>query len=307
MPKIRFRDVNFTPKRLRLVAQASAIVRHYLARGYRMSLRQLYYRLVATSLIPNTPKDYKRLGHLISDARLAGLIDWNAIEDRGRVARVLQDFKNLREMIDASLATYRLPRWKGQPAYVELWVEKDALSGVLAPVANEFHVTLCVNKGYSSQSAMYEASRRFIRRIRFKTTPKRPVLFYLGDHDPSGEDMVRDIRDRMAMFGVDGLEVRKLALTIEQVREHNPPPNPAKVTDPRAADYIDLHGPYSWEVDALPVDVLVSLIRNAFMEVIDMPKMDAIREQETRDRERLLAAVTAITNEKPPEAGAIEL
>jgi hypothetical protein len=110
------------------------------------------------------------------------------------------------------------------------------------------------------------------------------VLFYLGDHDPSGEDMVRDIGDRMEVFGVEGLEVRKLALTMDQVRQYNPPPNPAKLTDPRAQGYIAEHGDSSWEVDALDPDTLSALIRGAFAGVIDQEKMDEVIAQEETDK-----------------------
>lgn len=142
-----------------------------------------------------------------------------------------------------------------------------------------------VNRGYSSQSAMYESANRFIN------SHKYPILFYLGDHDPNGEDMVRDIRDRLTMFGVEDIDVRKIALTMRQIREYNPPPNPAKISDPRASAYISRFGNSSWEVDALPPNVLNDIIRREFNAIIDTDRLDSILEQEEADKARLRSLV----------------
>jgi hypothetical protein len=181
-------------------------------------------------------------------------------------------------------------RWDGQEHYVELWVEKQALAGVLQPLASEFHVTLMVNKGYSSQSAMYEAAQRYLNR----DVDGSRVLLYLGDHDPSGEDMVRDIEDRLVMFGVDSLHVEKVALTMAQVEHYKPPPNPAKLSDSRAAKYVAEHGAHSWEVDALPPNVLSDIIRTSFSSWVDLSLMNGIKEQEKLDKKRLVEAAKAL-------------
>jgi hypothetical protein len=203
-------------------------------------------------------------------------------------------------------SNFRLPRWDGQPCYVELWVEKQALAGVLEPLAAQFHATLMVNKGYSSASAMYEAAQRFIERSNQaesdtwdENKPEaKPVLFYLGDHDPSGEDMVRDIGDRLAEFGVERLDVRKLALTMKQVKQYKPPPNPAKTTDSRFTAYAAEHGNQSWEVDALPPNVLQQIIRDAFVSVVDKGAMDEVVAQEETAKKVLRAALKKIDGGK---------
>lgn len=326
----------FSPDAMNLVRRCVQIVTNFSARGFRMTLRQLYYQLVKDNIIPNQEKQYKRLSALLSDARLMGFIDWSAIEDRIRVPRMPPEFADLDELVDAALSSYRLPRWKDQPYYAELWVEKDALAGILQPLAREFHVPMMVNRGYSSQTAMYDAGKRFLTgcfggdlpyqslaamfleeaekdhpdRKNVKEAPhlkeifvlnrkelpeakKDAILFYLGDHDPSGEDMVRDIAERLKMYGVH-LEVRKLALTMDQVEEYNPPPNPAKMTDPRAEKYVQEHGATSWEVDALGPDVLDQVIRDSFEEIIDQDKMEAVKEREESDKVLLRAAVKSL-------------
>ena len=276
---------------LALLERAEIVVESYTGRGFRLTLRQLYYQLVSANAISNEERSYKRLGDLLSDARLAGLVDWAAIEDRVRVPRMAAEFADLRELAEAALASYRLPRWEGQDRYVELWVEKDALAGVLQPLAREFHVTLMVNRGYSSQTAMYDASKRFLAAA---DEGKDPVLLYLGDHDPSGEDMVRDIGDRLATFGVEGLDLEKIALTTAQVEEYGPPPNPTKMTDSRAAAYVARHGEHSWEVDALRPETLQDLIRSAIERRLDAAKMDEVKEREEADKDALRAAVSEI-------------
>ncbi len=324
MATITYRRIRLRPDSLAMIEKVNEIISEYQTQGLRLTLRQAYYQMVSRNVIPNVERSYKNLGGLISDARLAGLMDWNAIEDRVRVPRSASEWDGLRGLVKSALRSYRLPRWKGQEFYAELWVEKDALAGVLEPLALEHHVTLMVNRGYSSQSAMFEAAQRFIDAC--EQTPddraeepheevgiayrdgneetggeavplaRRPVLFYLGDHDPSGEDMVRDVRDRLRLFGID-VDVQKIALTTEQVKQYRPPPNPAKVTDSRAAAYIAKHGRSSWEVDALPPNVLAALVRAAFDSVLDREKMGAVIVQEEKDKARLTKAVERISKE----------
>lgn len=279
--KEQFKTKAFQEKALSTIKICNEIINEYIEDGLRLTLRQLYYQLVTKNEITNEEKSYKNLSSLISDARLAGLVDWNAIEDRVRQPKIQSEFTDLSELVETAIQSYRLPRWKGQEYYAELWVEKDALAGVLSPLAREYHVTLMVNRGYSSQSAMYESAHRFIE------NGKNPILFYLGDHDPSGEDMVRDIRERLEMFGVTDIDVRKIALTMDQINQYNPPPNPAKITDPRAAKYIEKFGNSSWEVDALPPKILDRVIRSEFDMIIDFDKMDDIKQKEEIDKEKL--------------------
>lgn len=283
--KQKFKEIRFKPESLDRIELCNRIIADYLGQGLRLTLRQLYYQLVTMNVIPNVERSYKNLSSLVSDARLAGLMDWSAIEDRVRTPKMQSEFENLKELIEAAIHSYRLPRWRGQKIYAELWVEKDALAGVLLPLARKFHVTMMVNRGYSSQSAMYESAMRF--RTARKTEGRMPVLFYLGDHDPSGEDMVRDIEERLFMFGVIGLTVEKLALTMPQVKKYKPPPNPTKDSDPRSADYLAEHGASSWEVDALPPETLTKIITSAFKKIIDFPVLSSIIAREEEDKKKL--------------------
>lgn len=297
-----FKTVKFRAESLERIEQCNDIIADYQQQGLRLTLRQLYYQLVSRNIIPNVERSYKNLSTLVTDARMAGMMDWNAIEDRGRVADSPSEFANLEELLDVALRAYRLPRWKTQENYVELWVEKQALAGVLQPIAREYHITLMVNKGYSSASAMYESAQRYMQHEEREEHPDDEAgadlgryfhLLYLGDHDPSGEDMVRDVKERLSTFGTT-LQVKKIALTMNQVQRYNPPPNPAKVTDPRAEAYIKKHGDSSWEVDALPPQTLQQIIRRELDQLVDRDRMDEIIAQEAKDKELLRAAVATL-------------
>lgn len=265
------------------LAQITSIVEDYQSQGYRMTLRQLYYQLVSRDIIPNQQKEYAKLSRMLTDARMTGLVDWDFIEDRIRVPKIPSEFDGIPDLIEAAIASYRKERWADQENYVEVWVEKDALSGVLSPVTTEYHVRLMVNRGYSSASAMHDAALR-IRRA--AENGKTCTIVYLGDFDPSGEDMVRDIEDRLRTFGCD-VTVNKIGLTMEQIEQYHPPPNPAKMSDPRAANYVAEHGDESWELDALPPNVLDQLLRDNLDEIIDQDLYDEVIEQEDKDKKSL--------------------
>lgn len=284
MSRIRFKDYRFQRRSLELLGWCEGVIQRYQEQGLKLTLRQLYYQLVVQNVIGNREQEYKNLGNLVSRGRLAGVLDWNAIEDRIRQPTTPLDFSGPSGLIRSAIHWYKLDRWANQDEYVELWVEKDALAGVLAPIAEERHITLMVNRGYSSQSAMYDASNRFFM---YSDQGRTCTILYLGDLDPSGEDMVRDIDERLNLVFGSPVNVVKVAITPEQVEEYNPPPNPAKMTDSRAARYVMEHGYESFEVDALPPEVLRTLINDAVDRHVDKAMFDEVLDQEETDKERL--------------------
>lgn len=294
--KETFKEKNFRSDSLALITHCDEVIEEYLGQGLRLTLRQLYYQLVTKNIIKNEERSYKNLSNLVSDARLSGMLDWDAIEDRIRVPRIPSEWPNIQDLVDSALYSYRLPRWETQENYIELWVEKDALAGVLRPLAHQYHVSMMVNRGYSSQSAMYEASKRYLNQSDNKIFR---VILYLGDFDPSGEDMVRDIEDRMRIFGCgDEFEVRKIALTLSQVKKYNPPPNPTKHSDPRSKEFIAKYGASSWEVDAINPKELSRIIKKEIELYIDAELMETIITKENDDKKRLTKAVQKIMDGK---------
>lgn len=296
--KKAYKDIKFRPAVLDIIQHADNILSEYTRAGLVVTVRQLYYQFVARTLIENTPQSYKRLAGIISDARLAGLVDWDAIEDRGRVPDVPRQWGSAREILDVAMRQFRLPRWEDQEAYIELWVEKQALAGVLEPLARRHHITLMVNKGYSSQSAMRESAIRFSRA---EDCGKSVVLGYLGDHDPSGEDMVRDIRDRLALFGVEALQVDKLALNMDQVRQYKLPPNPAKSSDSRFKKHQEEFGDESWEVDALNPKTLQEIVTDWVLDYVDREKLDAVIAREDSQRRAVQKGINIAMREVSDE------
>lgn len=248
------------------------ILEEYKNDGYVLTLRQLYYQLVSKDIIPNNDKEYAKLSNILKKGRMAGIVDWSAIEDRVRVPKLPYWVKGVKEAIKDTIEQYRINRMAGQDRNIEIWVEKDALSNVLYRVSSKYHIRLMVNRGYSSVSAMYDAYNRL---------NSGDVILYFGDHDPSGMDMIRDVKDRLAEFGID-VDVRPIALTMEQIKKFNPPPNPAKITDPRAKWYIEKYGKTSWELDALPPRELIRLAENAVEEIIDIDTYNAMLEEEKK-------------------------
>lgn len=268
MPFICYTPKSFRGAALTRIEQANEIISTYASQGLTLTLRQLYYRLVATDVIPNNFRSYKNLQSLVNDARLAGLIDWDAIEDRTRNLDKPASWNGPEAVIDAAAYSYRRDMWEDQDYYVEAWVEKDALLGVLQKACREHRLPYFSCRGYTSQSEVWTAA------MRLKAKRKDCVILHLGDHDPSGVDMTRDIQDRFHLFGAKRVEVRRLGLNMDQIRQLNPPPNPVKFTDSRASGYEALYGQSSWELDALEPNYIINLIHREVKGLIDFTKWD---------------------------------
>lgn len=300
--KIKYQNINLGQAAMSMIAQVNRIIRDYQAQGFTLTLRQIYYQLVARDLFPddrkwrwtgtrwvrdpkgtkNAEPNYKWLGSIVNDGRLAGHIDWEAVEDRTRELRTLSHWTGPAAIIEACADQFHVDMWEGQEYRPEVWIEKDALVGVIERVCNELDIPHFSCRGYTSQSEMWVAGQRLRHYIK---KGQKPVIFHFGDHDPSGKDMTRDIVDRMQMF-MGGTELQRLALNMDQVEEYDPPPNPAKLTDSRCAAYIAEFGDSSWELDALEPRVIEDLIRTAITGVMDedlyrkrVKERDGFREQ----------------------------
>ena len=286
--KEKFREVKLSKPNLELLNLINSIIKEYQADGYVLTLRQLYYQLVSRDVIPNKQREYAKISNLLKEGRMSGIVDWNAIEDRLRFPKKPPSWDNPKDIVESAAEQFALDRMEGQENYIEVWVEKDALSGVLSRITNKYHIRLMVNRGYSSVSAMYDAYKRFSQNRQNIDSPV--YVIYLGDFDPSGLDMIRDIDERINEFdkGFDGglwhddfnFTVKPVALTMDQIEEYNPPPNPAKISDPRAKDFIKKYGGTSWEVDALKPNVLNSILEGTILSLIDVDKYNEIVKKE---------------------------
>lgn len=293
MPLESYIEKRMKPEKLALIEKAAEILADYAAQGYTLTLRGLYYQFVAREdcrhLVPeNTQQQYKRVGAAVNDGRLAGLIDWELMDDTLRQVDRPNSWDDERDAIETISRAHRLDPWDAQDHLVEVWIEKDALAGVVGPVCGRLRLPMLACRGYASQSAQWRAGQRFKDAI---ARGQQPVVLHLGDHDPSGIDMSRDNRDRIGMFAETADVIfRRLALNIDQVRQYNPPANFAKDTDSRHDGYVDRFGDDCWELDALEPTVLDRLIDRAASEYIDVDRWDETMEEERRQRDLLQEA-----------------
>jgi len=260
-----------------------------------LTLRQVYYRLVAAGLIANTRSNYNQLSSQLVTARESGDIDDTRIVDRSRRIEDVS-FDTPESFIEACRATlerqYIRRFWNSQPVYCEIWVEKDALSQVVAEAVYPYNTIVAPSRGYSSYSYLREATERISH---YCNGSKSAVVLHLADHDPSGIDMSRDLQDRLNRY-CGGVEVKRIALTYDQVVRYDLIPNPAKIADTRSKGYISQFGNQCWELDAIEPDELVRLCRQAIEEMIaDKDAWLAIKEKESAERQWLLEKFEGMT------------
>lgn len=313
MPKICYIERRFHGASQTVLDKANMILEQYEQQGYVMTLRQLFYRFIATDSFPtswvddaynlknghakgtkNTIKNYKRLGALMNDARLAGVVDWNHLEDRTRGLHGGFYFDDPASAICTIAEQYRIDKWANQLHRIEVWVEKDALLGVFerACTAAEIDVPYFSCRGYNSQSEMWRASERIKSH---ESVGQKVLILQFSDHDPSGLDMYADIQGRLNIFGCDA-EVKRLALTIAQVKHYDPPSNPARETDSRFKEYQKTYGDESWELDALEPTVLVDLIKRVIISMKNQDEWDLSVRKENREKKQLLNVVKCWDN-----------
>jgi hypothetical protein len=255
-----------------------------------LTLRQLFYRLVSRKSLPNTENAYKWLSKVLTKAREEGEVDSDSIEDRSRTVLGDGDFgyssadgfveKQIDKLRD-SWNNFTMPIWSDQPSKVMIGLEKDALSRLVSDVAEKFRVKTYPTRGYASYTYVYNMAKEC-------DGEKFTYILYFGDYDPSGQDIVRDLEDRLERYdGVD-FQVDKIALTLNQIREYKLPPMPAKTSDPRYARFVaDTGGVDAVELDALPPDVLQKLVDSAISEQIDVKRWTARIEEIEKKKQEL--------------------
>lgn len=261
----------FNTSSIKLIRMCDAIITDYGKQGYRLTVRQLYYQLVARGHIENTVRSYQNIVVLMTKARLAGLIDWDAIEDRTRDVIQRAHWTSGGHLLSVCASQYFEDMWQDQEYRVFVMVEKEALAGVLEPICNEWDAPLLPARGYPSATTLREFAKQRILNSR-----QRIVVLHLGDHDPSGMDMSRDLSERLSLFSRERVEIdfRRIALNMDQVEEQQPPPNPAKVTDTRFDKYQEQYGDESWELDALSPSYLHELVSTEIQTFVNQELWD---------------------------------
>ncbi len=284
-----YRKINFTDDRAEMIRLIRTIFDDYARDGLMLTVRQIFYQFIARGWAAPRPTLYDIIQSAVNDGRMAGLLPWHTLEDRGRGLRGLETQTSPAAAIRRARDGYRLDLWADQEWRPEFWVEKQALEGVIGDIATSLRVDFYATKGYDSQSQQWRAGQRMADYVR---RGQRPIVFHLTDHDPSGIDMYRDVTERLRMFAGTPIHVERIALTTAQVRKYDPPPFDVKIRDSRSRGYRDEHGEDAWELDALDPRVLrtlmedsVRMIRNEAQwsaslaeEVADLRQMDEVVE-----------------------------
>jgi hypothetical protein len=290
MPKECFTTKEFRPGTLAIIRKANTLIADYQRQGYKLTLRQLYYQFVQRNWLVNKQTEYKRLGEILNDARLAGLVDWDAIEDRGRNLAPTPMWDTPGQFISDWGRHYKQNPWDNQPNYVEVWIEKEALAGVIERPCRRWRTPYFACKGYVSASEMYDAAQRLVN---IAMTGQQVTIIHLGDHDPSGTQMTENIAERIALLTreEEGINVSRVALTLTQIRENNPPPNPAKETDSRYRSYVAQYGTTSsWELDSMQPAVIDALVESEISYLVDHDLWDRDIAAEVEPKRLLLEA-----------------
>ncbi len=287
--KERYIEKSFRADSLALIAQIEGIIQEYQAQGFMLTVRQVYYQLVARGVIPNTLQDYKRAASIINDAKLAGLLDWNAIEDRTREFVRQTRWNSGAQILRAAISSYHKDMWVNQKHRIFVIVEKEALVGVLEPTCRTWDIPLLAARGYPSGTVLREFVESDVAGC--LQGGQIPVFLHLGDHDPSGIDMSRDLEDRLSLFAYETVHLERIALNMPQIEEIRPPENPAKMTDSRFEDYKRKFGTKSWELDALSPAYLANLLEAQIAPYVDIDLWQQIEEQivDTKHRINTLA------------------
>ena len=272
-------------KTLTIIETARAI----LAAHNPMTVRQVYYQLVSRQVIENNRSQYQAVSNALVDARQEGAIPWEWIEDRLRRPRAVSMWDDLPDFANTVCKAYRRDVWPTQEMLVEVWLEKDALSGIFETLLDPYGVTLNVGRGYDGWDSIHNAAMRYL------DWGGDVAILYFGDLDPSGEDMVRSLGVRLGFFQTSP-EITKCALTLADVERYHLPPDFTKATDSRQAAFVLRWGDIAVELDALPVDVLESRLEYEVRQRLDLSALTTIRDLETTERRQMAELLKSLKN-----------
>jgi hypothetical protein len=248
-----------------------------------VTLRGVFYRVVSVGAIDKTELGYRKIGRVLLKLRRAGIVGYDDITDGTRFLRQLSTWDRMEDMLSHAAASYRWALWSDQASYVLLFTEKDAISGTIMPVVNEWDIPLGVLRGYSSESFAWQAAGH----IRWALYRNKTVHVYqLGDHDPSGVSAWESFTERVRSFLGDdqhGVYFERLAVLPWQIQEWGLPTRPTKTKDPRAGGFSG----ESVEVDAIPAQRLRQIVRDAIERHIDPEALRLTRIAEQSEREIL--------------------
>ena len=266
-------------KSLELLAQVQEIIDSY---DFALTLRQIYYQLVAKQIISNEQSNYRKISRLCVAGRDEGILPEEGFADRLRIIDKLSSWVDLNEFMETVKRSYHKNKWQNQPKYLEIWTEKDALRSVLSQVTYQYDVSLMVSRGQLSRTAIYEASERYKAQ-----GDKEYYLYYCGDFDPSGLSIYNSIKERLDNFGIS-INFERIALTEEQIEKYKLPSGPGKKSDPNYNKFVSLYdSDMVVELDSLPPDVLRDIIKDCITKNINNGLLAQVQKEETKEQDKL--------------------
>jgi len=264
---------------LELLAQVQEIISSY---DFALTLRQIYYQLVAKQIIPNKQKYYTKLSRLCVTGRDEGILPEEGFADRLREVDKLSSWSDLNEFMNTVKRSYRKDKWQNQDSYLEIWTEKDALRSVLTEITYQYDVSLMVSRGQLSRTAIYETAKRYKAK-----SDKKCYLYYCGDFDPSGLSIYDSIKKRLSNFDIL-INFGRIALTEKQIEKYKLPSDPGKKSDPNYNKFVNIYGSdMVVELDSLPPDILRKIIEDCILQNIDQGPLAQTRRKEKDERIRL--------------------
>lgn len=300
------------------------------ASNYPMTLRQLYYALVSAGSIPKTDAAYHKLGRVVRDAREEGSIAWDWLVDHVRSVFRARTWDGIEDLLTDTATLYRRDLMRQQSVAIQLWAESDSIGSVIAPLADQYCVPTFIGRGYAARGYLWSAAKDAITAYE---SGKTVHILHVGDHDPSGEDIFRDVESTLRLYSmaiderqtVTGLRrymqqacmgdadlydwelraqsrwlsVDRLALTPDQVEAFHLPIRPPKASDVRTAKFT---GKGAVEVEALPVEALLGIVERAIVDLIDVHAL-AIAEQAEESERAIAMRIASTPVERLVQAG----
>ena len=279
-----------------------------------ITLRGLFYRVVSTGYFPDTDKKYyAKLGNLMSTLRRERWIPYEWIVDNIRSTIKPSSWSGLDDFVDTVSRSYRKDFWSSLPDYIHIFIEKDAMSGIVAPVTQEYDLSMSPIRGYVSDSYVHSLGTQW-RQI------EKPIhVFYMGDFDPSGFDLERDLADKLVEhsgrlinsdnlpFNEGGLIVNsqhadpnanlpwctweRLALNEDDFDNHDLFEIKPKQKDSRSKRFIERFGERCAEVDALEPREIRRRVREAIEQYIPTDEWERLKKVESVERETFQATL----------------
>jgi hypothetical protein len=241
------------------------------------TVRSVFYRVTSLGVVPKSENGYRLIGRQLLKLRRRARIPFGWITDGTRYVLHNRAHDSAQDAVATMASLYRRRIWTTQADSVQMYTEKDALTGVISPITSKWDVPLGVLRGYPSETFVYEIADAL-------PLNRHSYLYQLGDHDPSGVDAWRSFEAKVRAFNPEApVTFERIAVTPSQIVDMNLPTRPTKTTDSRAKGFVG----GSVEVDAIAPSTLRNMVENAIFDHLDFDALDAMREIEQRERMEL--------------------